>query len=330
MTIRLVQIGLGEMGRRHADTWKEMPGVHVSAVCDADSSMKDLAAKYAPKFYTDLGEAIKNEKPDAVDLVVPAGDHYRLLNDLVNLGVKHVLDEKPAVPIEQLELGRQIAKSASDAGTAIMVGDIMAYDPAVRALKQNLDKLGKLEYIMCEWRNPHLWKIDVGVNNDLLPHGAIVAEVLTNWAKYYTTNWEAKALYSNSNRVDFAMIDAKTVTSPEVGFLGTAAWMPRGMERMRRATIIGDKAIAEVDFLPERRSIKIVPAETTYKIRYGSATERSKLDKGMDMEALQIPDEEPLTTELEHFRDSTEYNRTVITSLERSLQTLEMLVQTTF
>lgn len=90
-------IGCGSLAKRsYIPIFKALKGVELVAVCDRK---EDLAAETArhfniPKFYTNLGDMIKDDGLDFVTICTPPVTHSQLAIEAMNAGL-HVLVEKP-------------------------------------------------------------------------------------------------------------------------------------------------------------------------------------------------------------------------------------------
>lgn len=96
MTVRLLQIGLGNRGGMWADIVAGKPGVEIAAVMDIDPNrLETFAAKYpAPRRYLSLEEAITAGGYDAALLVTPPDGHLEQCRMLFEAGLP-ILAEKP-------------------------------------------------------------------------------------------------------------------------------------------------------------------------------------------------------------------------------------------
>lgn len=70
-TVRLAIVGLGLVGRRHADAIDTADGIDLCAVVDPDESACDLAAARSVPCFGNLNEMIAAKKPDGIILSTP-------------------------------------------------------------------------------------------------------------------------------------------------------------------------------------------------------------------------------------------------------------------
>ncbi|WP_322820246.1 Gfo/Idh/MocA family oxidoreductase [Chloroflexus sp.] len=170
-TLRAAVIGIGSMGRNHARVYATMPDVELVAVCDTNyAAASNLANIYRCRIYTDYQALLANEELDLVSVVVPTKHHFAVASAAIAHGV-HVLVEKPiAATVEQ---GWLLIEAARRHGVILTVGHIERFNPAIIALKEQLDnhELGNLFQITSRRVGPFPGRIaDVGVVIDLATH----------------------------------------------------------------------------------------------------------------------------------------------------------------
>lgn len=309
MTTDISLIGLGKMGTNHAKWLSRLSNVYFSAISDIDPTLEKKAKDYKVNFYSDHKKMIKEENPKGVIIAVPATYHAKILRDCIDLGLKYILVEKPALPIKNIDEGKEILRHASENDSMIMVGDILCYDPATQIVVENLGKLGKISSILCLWFGPYPWRIDdVGVNEDYVIHGLSFARYLLDWKKFYITKSPIQTSLYRESQIDFSSIEAKTQDG--VSFIISSSWLPK--KTVRTAVVVGEKSIVEVNFDDKEDGVKFLPP---------------KIIEGTVGEKIPIVGD-ALENELKHFVNCIENRTHSLTSLNRSLETLETLFPT--
>lgn len=68
--LRIGVIGCGFFARNHLHAWRELPGVELAAVCDADAARARAAAREfaVPGCHAYAGRMLATERLDAVDI----------------------------------------------------------------------------------------------------------------------------------------------------------------------------------------------------------------------------------------------------------------------
>lgn len=169
--IRAAVIGTGAMGRHHARIYKELPGVELVAIADANQeAAQKIGDLYGVPGYQDYQELLNTEKPEVVSIAVPTNKHFDVTTGCLEAGC-HVLVEKPITATVD-EADRLIA-TAEHAQRTLMVGHIERFNPAITELKRRLDEgqLGNIFQIHARRIGPYPSRIqDAGVILDLVPH----------------------------------------------------------------------------------------------------------------------------------------------------------------
>jgi len=96
-TVRLAIVGTGGMANWHAEQFRAIRGVHITAVCDIDEvRVREFAARHAPDtaVFTDFAKLLRDAPVDAVSIVAPDAFHAPLALQAL-AARKHVLCEKP-------------------------------------------------------------------------------------------------------------------------------------------------------------------------------------------------------------------------------------------
>ena len=178
--IKVAVIGVGSMGKNHARVYSEITDAQLVAVVDADEKIAhSVAYQYNTRAYRDYRVMLERERPQAVSVVVPTALHEKVATAVLEAGA-HVLVEKPIAAT--LEEGRNLIEKARATGKQLMVGHIVRFNPAIRALKQKLEagELGRIFQITCRRVGPFPPRIrDVGVVVDLAPHDMDLMRYLT-------------------------------------------------------------------------------------------------------------------------------------------------------
>ncbi len=190
---RIAVIGVGAMGRNHARVCSEIPEANLVAVVDEDLGLAETAGRlHGANAYSDHGNMLEVEKPEAVIVAVPTQAHYQVVTDLLKAG-SNVLVEKPiAATIQEAQ---EIVDLAERKKRILMVGHIERYNPAITELKRRLDagELGRLFQIHARRLGPFPARVrDVGVVVDLATHDLDIMR--------YLTGSEVVRVYAEANR----------------------------------------------------------------------------------------------------------------------------------
>lgn len=162
--LRVAVVGVGHMGRYHANVYYELPGVELVGVVDlSEEQGKKVAAQYDTEYYKKYEDIY--DKVDLVTIAVPTSKHYMVAKEFLGRGIS-VLLEKPVT--NDLDEARELFVIAAKNKAVLHIGQIERFNGAVQELKNVVT-----EPIMIECRrlgpfNPRI--NDVGVVMDLMIH----------------------------------------------------------------------------------------------------------------------------------------------------------------
>ncbi|MFH1146430.1 MAG: Gfo/Idh/MocA family oxidoreductase [Pseudomonadota bacterium] len=134
--VRVGVVGVGYLGRFHAEKYAAMEEANLVGVADTDEKrLRELSDKYGIKGYTDYKKLM--ERVDAVSIVVPTTLHHQVARDFLRQGVD-VMVEKP-MTCTLSEAGKLI-DLASGKGLILQVGHLERFNPAIMGLKNYVEK----------------------------------------------------------------------------------------------------------------------------------------------------------------------------------------------
>ena len=137
MSIRVIVIGAGRIGRMHADIISQTPGAALHGVVDRRQEDTDFLARLdsmQAKIYPDAAAAFADDKADAVCIATSSDSHVTLIKDAIAAG-KKVFCEKPVAFTAQ---ALRDLLSALPPDAPVQVGFNRRFDPSFSALKQSL------------------------------------------------------------------------------------------------------------------------------------------------------------------------------------------------
>jgi predicted dehydrogenase len=168
--LRVGVIGLGQWGRHHARVFATMPGVELTGVVDVDAREVETAvARYGTRGYVHHRDLLGCV--DAVSVVVPTVQHYRVARDFVDAGV-HVLLEKPmAATVDE---AARLVDLTHRRRTVMLVGHVERFKAAVQHLRGVVRDPLHVHTRRVRPFDPHR-VMDVGVVLDLMIHDIDIA-----------------------------------------------------------------------------------------------------------------------------------------------------------
>ena len=162
--LNIAVIGVGYLGRFHAEKLAAMKNVRLAAVVDADPERaREIARSLKTRALAAHEEIL--EDIDAAVIATPTEAHARIAEDLLRAG-KDVLCEKPMTAT--LEEADTLVRLAGETGRILQVGHLERFNPAVEELlEQGRDVL----FIEANRIAPFKGRgMDVDVALDLMSH----------------------------------------------------------------------------------------------------------------------------------------------------------------
>jgi inositol 2-dehydrogenase len=132
-------VGIGEMGRRHAENLRRnVPEARLVAVADvSEERVRQTAAELElDSFYTSLEAMLENKEIQAVLIATPDKFHAQAVVQAAAAG-KDVLCEKP-LALNMADAHAALA-AVSKAGTRLQVGFMRRYDPGYAAAMKRIE-----------------------------------------------------------------------------------------------------------------------------------------------------------------------------------------------
>lgn len=162
--VRTAVIGVGSMGRWHAEKFAALDESELFAVVDAEGNRaRSIAKELGVQSLTDYRDLIGNV--DAVAIATPTSTHFDIAGTMLDSGI-HVLLEKPiAATIEE---SRRLVELAEDRGLVLQVGHLERFNPAVVAMSEHVDAPQFIESNRIAPYKPR--SLDVSVVLDLMIH----------------------------------------------------------------------------------------------------------------------------------------------------------------
>jgi predicted dehydrogenase len=162
--IRTAVIGVGYLGRFHAQKYAALPGTSLVAVVDPRQETRDkVAAETGCRAVADYREILA--EVDAVSIATTTPLHFPIAQECLERGI-HVLVEKPIT--ETPEQARTLIATAAQHGRILQVGHLERFNSAILALEGTL---GRPRFIESHRLAPFKERgTDVNVVLDLMIH----------------------------------------------------------------------------------------------------------------------------------------------------------------
>jgi predicted dehydrogenase len=303
--IRAAVIGVGYLGRFHAQKYAKAPGCELVAVVDGREEVrKAVAAEVETQPVADYRELLG--KVDAVSVVTPTPAHFEIADAFLAAGA-HVLVEKPIT--ETPDQAKALIATAAKHGKILQVGHLERFNAAVLAAEPHLHAPRFME---CVRLAPYKERgTDVNVVLDLMIHDIDLVQSLAN-SPIVSIDAIGTPVFSGeidiaNARIRFANGCVANVTASRVS-----------MKTERKLRIFEDAAYISLDLQQ-----KIL---TLLRKREG-VPQPGQLPMSIDEENLDQGD--ALKSEIESFLDCIRNNKRPIVSGEDGLRALETAIRIT-
>ena len=132
--VRTAVIGVGYLGRFHAQKYAALPDAELLAVVDANEENRArVAGETNTRAVADYRELFG--QVEAVSIATPTPFHHAIAHDCLEHGV-HVLVEKPIT--QTLDEARDLVDTAARNGVVLQVGHLERFNSAILALQGTL------------------------------------------------------------------------------------------------------------------------------------------------------------------------------------------------
>jgi len=233
--LRTAVVGVGYLGRFHAQKYAALDSAELIAVCDtSDEAARRVAEELDTRAiddYRDLPEQV-----DAVSIVVPTQKHYEVARHFLDAGI-HVLLEKPIT--STLEQGRELVGLARERGVVFQIGHLERFNPAVVALADVLEQPKFIESHRIAPFNPR--GADVNVVLDLMIHDI---DIILDFVRSPVTEIRANGVPVLSRDTDVANARLQF----ENGCVANVTARPVSLKSERKMRIFQDDAYLTIDF----------------------------------------------------------------------------------
>jgi predicted dehydrogenase len=170
--IRAAVIGVGYLGRFHAQKYAQAEDCELIAVVDARAEAREqVAAELGTRAVADYRELLG--AVDAVSVVTPTPAHFAITRDFLGVGA-HVLVEKPIT--ETAAEARELIALAAAGAQVLQVGHLERFNSAILAAEPHLRSP---RFIECHRLAPYRERgTDVNVVLDLMIHDIDIVQTI--------------------------------------------------------------------------------------------------------------------------------------------------------
>ncbi|MCW5572666.1 MAG: Gfo/Idh/MocA family oxidoreductase [Steroidobacteraceae bacterium] len=303
--LRTAVIGVGYLGRFHAQKYAQAEGSRLVAVVDASESARtQVAAETGARPVADHRELLGGV--DAVSIVTPTAAHFGIALELLRAGV-HVLVEKPIT--ETVEQARALIEAAGAAGCVLQVGHLERFNPAVLAAESYLRTP---RFIECHRLAPYRERgTDVNVVLDLMIHDLDIVQSIVGSP---IAALEAVGAPVFSDEIDIANARIRF----ESGCVVNATASRVSLKTERKLRLFEDEAYLSIDL--QQRILTVI------RKREGGPAE-GQLPVTIEEQSFEQGD--ALRAEIDSFLDCVRHGKAPVVGGEDGLRALETAIRIT-
>jgi predicted dehydrogenase len=216
---------------------------------------------------------------------------------------------------------QELIAIAKKKGLVLMTGHTFLYSPAVRKIKETVERgdIGEIRYISARRLNLGLFQKDINVAWDLAPHDiSIVLHIMGE--QPVTVNCRGSAHITPG--VEDVTSMCLTFPNQRSAIIHSSWLEPR---KIREMTIVGSKRMIVYDDVAPLEKIRIFDARVERPPHYDTFGEFHYAYHYGDVNAPYIRQEEPLKTECQHFLDCIRSGAAPLTDGSRGLEMVRIL-----
>jgi UDP-N-acetylglucosamine 3-dehydrogenase len=131
---RVALVGAGNMGRRHAAAYAEIPNAQLVAVCDnRELAAEEFAGAHDIPAFPTVDKMVSGVQPDIIDICTPTATHAQMIRSASG-NRRHIIAEKP-LGRTGVEV-RESIRLTREAGVTLCVGHVLRWFPEFKRLHE--------------------------------------------------------------------------------------------------------------------------------------------------------------------------------------------------
>jgi predicted dehydrogenase len=304
--IRAAVIGVGYLGRFHAQKYAQLAGCELVAVADERPETREqVAAEVGTRALADHRELLG--AVDAVSVVTPTPAHFGIAREFLSAGA-HVLVEKPIT--ETATEARELIELAAARGLVLQVGHLERFNAAILAAEPHLRSP---RFIECHRMAPYRERgTDVNVVLDLMIHDIDIVQTIVGAP---IASIDAVGTPVFSDEIDIANARIRFAN----GCVANATASRVSMKAERKLRIFEDDAYLSLDLQQKIMTL----------IRKRPAAEMAPGQLPVTIEEQSLEPGDALKSEIESFLECIRTGRAPVVSGEAGLRALETAMRIT-
>ncbi len=303
--IKVGVIGVGYLGKFHAEKYAGLPHADLVGVVDTDKKSADevASALKTAAFYS-YQDILSKEKVDAVSIVVPTSLHHKIAMDFLSKGID-VLLEKPIT--NTLKEADDLIREARAKKAVLQIGHLERFNAAVAAMDGVVDNP---LFIECHRLSPFPNRsTDVDVILDVMIHDI---DIIMNFVKSDVESVDAIGIPVITDKVDIANARIRFTN----GCVANVTASRASKERVRKIRIFQHNAYVSIDYAHQNISI--------LKKRTSSDLGKDRASNQIVEEDMKIEKKDTLLEEIKAFLHSAANRTPPLVSGEDGRRALEI------
>jgi len=297
--IRAAVVGVGYLGKFHAEKYASLPQVELVGVVDSDQARaEEIAASLGTKAFTDYRDLVG--RIDMVSVVVPTSMHFEVGSFFLGNGI-NLLIEKPITTT--VAEARELIALAADRNLVLQVGHLERFNPALDAVRGVLKSPGFIDSVRVAPYKPR--GTDVSVVLDLMVHDLDIINTLVG-SGIKSVSASGAAVYSATPDIVNARIEYLN------GAVANVTASRISLKSERRMQIFQEDACIAVDFQNRKSSV----------CRKGEG-ESAPGVPAVKVEEIEVPQRDQILAEIEAFIAAVAEGKPVVVSGEDGMRALE-------
>lgn len=313
-------IGAGYWGPKHIRNFSSLPDANMVCVADPDPMRLAAVESQYPhlSLSTNYRDMLARPDIDAVVVATPVRTHLTITREALRAR-KHVLVEKPLAASE--EEGQELVDLADVKGCLLMVGHTFLYHPAVRVLRDLVQRgdLGEIYYAHAQRLNLGLIQRDINVVWDLAPHDiSILMYVLDADPEQVSARGHSHVQPGIEDVADLDLLFAGRVHASI-----HLSWLDPN--KVRHITIVGSRRMAVYDDVQTLEKIRVYDKGVEAPPRESEFGQFQLSYRYGDITIPHLAGHEPLRLECTHFLECIKTGATPLTDGYHGLKVVRVL-----
>jgi len=330
--VRVAVVGAGAFGRNHLRVYRELEQagfpVALAAVVDPDEGARVAAeAKYGVPVYATIEECLAAGRLDVASVCVPTVHHAECARELLSAGVDLLIEKPLAASVAEAD---EIVRLTHELGRVVQVGHLERFNPAVRAVRELLNRPMFFEAHRLSVFTPR--SLDVDVVLDLMIHDLdIVLKLVGAGQGNGVREVRAVGLPVLSKKVDIANVRLEFENGCVANFTASRV----STERVRKVRFFQPHQYLSLDFarqdllLIDVTAVAGMDAAQLAALLAASAGSGGGLhaSPGMTIRKVEVEPGEPLRLEIASFLEAVRTRQAPVVTVEDGRAALALAME---